>query len=146
MISVPSALSGRQNGISAAVIKLRRRRLVSQAKMAHGAIRRNAVRPRQHADRQFGDAGAVRADIGALVEKELVIQGQDAPFGIYCHAGMVALLARVVRGHQMLTPVLYPFDRSSEPHGRETDEKILGIEFAADSKPAAGIALLQYYR
>src|SRR6266481_3819386 len=46
----------------------------------------------------------------------------------------------------MLTPVLDPFDWPSQPHGRQTDEKILGIELAADAEPAAGIALLQYHR
>src|SRR6266852_5325655 len=59
---------------------------------------------------------------------------------------MVALLARVVRGHQMLMPVLYPFDRPSQPQGRETSQKILGIELAADAEPAARITLLQHHR
>src|SRR5882724_4180359 len=46
----------------------------------------------------------------------------------------------------MLTPVLDPFDWPSQPHGRQTDQKILGIELAADAEPAAGVALLQRHR
>ena len=61
--------------------------------MAHRAIGRNAVRARQHADSQFGDAGAVGAHIGALVEKKLVIQGQNAPLPIHRRTHMMALLA-----------------------------------------------------
>jgi hypothetical protein len=39
---------------------------------------------------------------------------------------MMALLARVVGGHQMLAPVLDPFDRPSQSQGGEADKKILG--------------------
>ncbi len=89
----------------------RGRRLVGQAKPADRSVGRDAVRSRDHAHGQLRDAGAVGAHIGALVEKELVLQGQHMPFGVNGGADMVALLARVVRRHQVLAPVLDPFDR-----------------------------------
>src|SRR3984893_16197357 len=46
----------------------------------------------------------------------------------------------------MLTPILDPFDGPPQPHGRETDQKILGIELAAAADPSAGVALLQAHR
>ena len=85
------------------------------------------------------------AHIGALVETELVLQRQDAALGIDRDAGMVMLLARVIGRHQMLAPVLDPFDRPAEPHRREADEKILRVELAADAEAAAGIAFLEHH-
>src|SRR5205085_2197050 len=83
-------------------------------------------------------------DIGALVEIKLVLQREHMAVGIYCDPGMVALLARMVRGHQVLAPVLDPFDRPLEPHCRQADEKVLRVELAADAEPSAGIAFLQH--
>ncbi len=59
-------------------------------------------------------------------------------------AGVVMLFARVIGRHQMLAPVLDPFDRPAEPHRREADEKILRVELAADAEAAAGIAFLEH--
>ncbi len=84
------------------------------------------------------------AHIGALIEIKLILQCEHAAIGIHRDPGMVALLARMVGGHQVLTPVLDPFDRPREPHCREADEKILRVELAADAEPATGIAFLQH--
>ncbi len=86
------------------------------------------------------------AHIGALVEIELVVERQDHAVGIDRHARMVALLARMVRRHQVLATVLDPFDRAAEAQRGEADEEILGIELAADAEPAAGVTLLQHHR
>ena len=56
----------------------------------------------------------------------------------------MALLARVVGRHQVLAPVLDPFDRPAEAHRGEADQHILGVELAADAEAAADIALLQH--
>ncbi len=124
----------------------RRRRLVGQAEMTDRAIGRDPIGAGQHADRHLGDARAMRADIGALVEEELVLQGQDTPLGIDRDAGVMVLLARVVGRHQMLAPILDPFDRAAQPQRGEAHQKILGVKLAADAETAAGIALLQHDR
>src|ERR1700746_1069922 len=86
-----------------------------------------------------------RAHISALVEIELILQGQDVPFGIDRCASMMVRLARMVGGHQMLAPILDPFDRPLQSHGGDTNKKIFGIELASDSEPAAGIAFFQHH-
>jgi hypothetical protein len=61
--------------------------------MAHAAIGRDAVRPRHHGHRHLRNPGAMGAHIGALVEVEYVLEGQDPALGVECSAGVVALLA-----------------------------------------------------
>ena len=56
---------------------------------------------------------------------------------------LVALLARMVGGDQMLAPVLDPFHRPAEPHRRDADQHVLRIEFAADAEAAADMAFEQ---
>ena len=68
------------------------------------------------------------------------------PLGIDRDAGMMVLLARMVRRHQMLAPVLDPFDRAAQPQRGETHQEILGVKLAADAEAAAGVALLQHHR
>jgi hypothetical protein len=58
---------------------------------------------------------------------------------------MMALLPRLVGRHQMLAPVLDPFDRPAEPQRRECHEKIFGVKLAADAEAAAGVALFQHH-
>ena len=86
----------------------------------------------------------MRAHIGALIEIKFVLQGEHMAIGVNRDPGMVTLLARMVRSHQVLAPVLDPFDRPLEPHCRQADEKVFRVELAADAEPAAGIAFLQY--
>ena len=123
----------------------RRRRLVGQAKPADRAIGRNPIRAGQHRDRHFRDARTVGAHVGALVEDKFVLERQDAALFIDRDAGVVMLLARVIGRHQMLAPVLDPFDRAAEPHCGETDEEILRVELAPDAEAAAGIAFLEHH-
>jgi|HubBroStandDraft_6_1064221.scaffolds.fasta_scaffold20067_3 hypothetical protein len=94
--------------------------------MANAAIGRDAVRPGDHRHRHLRHPGAMRAHIGALVEEECVFQSQNPTVRVERGARMMALLARVVGGHQMLAPVLDPFDRPSQSQGGEADKKILG--------------------
>jgi hypothetical protein len=49
-------------------------------------------------------------------------QGQDPTVRVERGARMMALLARVVGGHQVLAPVLDPFDRPSQSQGGEADK------------------------
>src|SRR5262245_9321092 len=58
----------------------------------------------------FGDREALQ--IGALVMKEGVVDRQDMAVAVDRRADVVALLARVIGRHQMLAPVLDPFDRA----------------------------------
>ena len=58
-------------------------------------------------------------------------------------AQLVALLARMVGGDEMLVPVLDPFDRPAEPQRGEADQHVLGIELAAHAEAAADMALEQ---
>ena len=114
--------------------------------MADAAIGGDAVRPGHHGHGHLRNPGAVGAHIGALVEIELSSRARIRPVGIERGARVVALLARMVGGHQMLAPVLDPFDRPPQSHRGEADEKILGVELAANPEPAAGIAFLQHHR
>ena len=123
-----------------------RGRLVGQAEVADAAIGRDAVRPGHHGHGHLCNPGAMGAHIGALVEVEYVFQGQDLAVGVDRCASVVGLLARVVGGHQMLVPVLDPFDRPPQSHCGDADEKIFGVELAAYSKPTPGIAFLQHHR
>jgi hypothetical protein len=54
----------------------------------------------------------------------------------------MVLLAGMVGGHQMLAPVLDPLDRPPQSERGDTNEKVFGVELAADAEPAAGIAFL----
>ena len=60
--------------------------------------------------------------------------------------GLVALLARMVGGHQMLAPVLDPFHRAPEAQRRDADQHVLGIELAAHAEAAADMAFVEMHR
>ena len=113
--------------------------------MTDAAISGNAVRPGYHRDRHLCNSRTVSPHIGALVEVEYVLEGQNVPVGIDRGAGVVALLPRVVGRHQMLAPVLDPLYRPAQSHRGETNEKVFRVELAADPEPAAGIAFLQHH-
>ena len=55
------------------------RRLVGQPDMRMRAIGRNAIRPRQHRGGEIGHRRRVGAHIGALIVKNLVVDGENAP-------------------------------------------------------------------
>ncbi len=72
-------------------------------------------------------------DAAAQAQDRAVLRARDLELG--------GKPARVVRGEEMLAPVLDPFDRALQAARRERDEKILGIEFAAHAEAAADIVL-----
>ena len=51
------------------------------------------------------------------------------------------LLARVVRGHEVLGAILDPLHGAAEPLRRERDQDVLGIELAAHAEAAADVDL-----
>ena len=112
--------------------------------MANAAIGRNPIRPGDHRHRHLRHPGAMRAHIGALVEVECVLHGQDPTLRVERGGRVMVLLARVVGGHQVLAPILDPFDRSPQSQSGEADKKIFRIELTANPEPAAGIALPEH--
>jgi hypothetical protein len=50
-------------------------------------------------------------------------------------------LARVVGRHQVLAPVLDPFDGTADMTGCERDQKVLRVELAAHAEAAADVGL-----
>ncbi len=122
----------------------RRRRLVGQAEMADRADRPGRGRARAACRRHLGDARAVGAHIGALVEKELVLQAEHAPFGIDRGADVVALLARMVGRHQCSRRSSIHLTGRPSRSAASADQNILGIELAANAEAAADMALVQH--
>ena len=88
----------------------------------------------------------VGAHIGALVVPELVVEGEDAALGVECGADLVALLARMVGADEMLAAVLDPFHRAREPHRRDADQHVLGIDLAANAEAAADMGFVHMDR
>src|SRR5262249_36872257 len=87
--------------------------------------------------------GADGPHVGAKVGGRAPAQAQ---YGALTRAGdfEVALgVARVVGRHQILTPVLDPFDRPAEKAGRERDQEILRVELPARAEAAADVVLDQ---
>ena len=124
----------------------RRRRLVGQPEMADARDRPARDRGRAAcAAVRSGTRGAMGAHIAALVVKEFVVDAEDAAVRIDRGARVVALLARMIGGDQVLAPVLDPFHRPAEPQRRDADQHVLGIELAADAEAAADMALEQVH-
>ena len=82
--------------------------------MAGGAIGADLVGAGEHAHGAPDDARAVGAHIGALVVEEFVVDAEQPPFAVDRRAHLVALLARMVGGGQILAAVLDPFDRTAK--------------------------------
>ena len=82
--------------------------------MAARAIGRHAVGAGQHGGGEIGHGRRVRAHVGAVVVEELVVDAEDAAVFVDRRPDLVALLARVIGGDQVLAPVLDPFDRPLE--------------------------------
>ena len=111
--------------------------------MPGSPISRHVIGPRQHAGGEVDDAGAVGAHIGALVVEEIIVDGEDVPVLVDRGAQLVALLARMIGGDEMLVAVLDPFDRPREPQRREADQHVFRIELAAHAEAAADMAFEQ---
>jgi hypothetical protein len=79
------------------------------------------------------------------VEK-LVLDGEDPTLRIDPGADMMALLARVVGGHQVLAPVFDPFDWAPEAQRGERYQHVFGVELPPDAKLAADMALVEMDR
>src|SRR5215467_8551336 len=82
---------------------------------------------------------AVRPHIGADVAPDIAAQPENAAVTIERNLEVALGLARMRDGHEMLAPVLHPFDRAAELACRERNEKILRIELAARTKAAADV-------
>ena len=121
------------------------RRLVGQADVADHAIGRHAIGAGQHGGGEIGHGRGVGAHIGALVVKELAVDGEQAAVGIDRGANAVVLLARMIGGDQMLAPVLDPFHRPAEPQRAEADQHVLGIKLAAHAEAAADVAFVEMH-
>ena len=121
-------------------------RLVGQPDMPDRAIGRHAVRPRNESADHHGDADGVRAQIGALIVPELVVDRENAAVAIHGGPDLVGLLTRMVGADQVLAAVLDPFHRPAEPHRGDADQHVLGIELAADAETAADMGFVQMDR
>ena len=111
--------------------------------MAGDPIGRDDIGPGEHRGGEVGHGRGVGADIGALVGEEFVVDREDEAARIDRGADVVDLVARVVRGDEMLAPVLDPLDRPAEAKRAERDQHVLGIDLAADAEAAADMALVE---
>jgi hypothetical protein len=107
------------------------------------AIGRHPVRTGQHAGRHVRHARTVRADVAALGVEVFVLQRKNSSCLVGRDPHAMDLLARMVRGHQMLVPIFDPFDRPPQPQSGKTDQNVLGIELAANPESASGVSLEQ---
>jgi len=82
---------------------------------------------------------AVGTHIGADIHIDVAAQAEDAAVPVECHLDLAFGLARMSDGHEMLAPILHPFDRTAELAGRKGDQKILRIELAARPEAAADV-------
>lgn len=84
---------------------------------------------------------AVGAGVGAHVHREPPAQGEQRAVARERDRQLALHLARVVRGHQVLAPVLDPLHRAPERERRERDQQVLRIELAARPEAAADVDL-----
>ena len=117
--------------------------LVGEFYVPDGAVGWHAVGAGQHRRGKIRHRGGVGAHISALIVKEFVVDGEDAPVAVDGGADVVGLLARMVGGDQVLAAVLDPFHRTPQPQRRDTNKHVFRIEFAADSESAADMAFEQ---
>src|SRR5262245_18107699 len=81
----------------------------------------------------------VRAHIGTDVAPDVTAQPEDRAVAVERDLKLAFGLARMRNGHEMLAPVLDPFDWSAELARRKCNQKVLRIEFAAGAKAAADV-------
>src|SRR5258705_11090830 len=79
--------------------------------------------------------------IGADVAPDVAAQPENGAVAIERDLKVALGLARMRNGHEMLAPVLDPFDRTAELACRKRNQKILRIELAARAKATADVAL-----
>ena len=114
--------------------------------MRIGAIRRDAIGPRQHGSGEIGHRHRVGAHIGALIVKDLVVDRENAPVAIDRGAHAMLLLARMIGGDQMLAAILDPFDRPLQAQRGDADQHVLRIDLAANAEAAADMPFKKVHR
>ena len=124
----------------------RGRRLVGETEVTDRPVGRHAVRTGQNAGRHVNDARRVGSDVAALVVEINVVDGEDDAVVIDGGANLVQLLARMIGSDQMFAAVLDPFHRPVEFLGRDADQKIFRIHFAADAEAAADVRFIHMDR
>ena len=124
----------------------RRRSLVGEPKVTDRAIGRDPVGTGKDAGRHMHDARGMGAHIGALIVEITIVDGEDSPFVVDRRTQSVKLLARMIGGDQMLAPVLDPFHRPPEAHGRDADQHVFRVELAADAEAAAHVRFVHMDR
>src|SRR6266508_3380078 len=104
-----------------------------------------AIRAGKHSRREIDHARAMRAHIGALIVKELVIDRQNAAVAIDGGANFVPLLPRMIGGDEMLVTILDPLHRVPETQSAEADQHVFGVKLAAHAEAAADMAFEQMH-
>src|SRR5256885_494326 len=79
----------------------------------------------------------VRPYIGANVAPDIATQTEDRAVAIERNLEVALRLTRMSDGHEMLAPILHPFDRTAELACRKRNQKIFWIELAARAPPPA---------
>src|SRR5690242_15941376 len=114
--------------------------------MSGGTIAWYPIGAGQHAGGEIEHARAMGAHIGALVVEEDVLDPEDAAIGIDRGAHLMALLARMIGGDEMLVAILDPLDGAAQPQRAEAGQHVLGVKLAAHAKAAADMALVEMHR
>ena len=89
--------------------------------------------------RRLDDGGKRPHGIGADVDGDLDVGGQDLALFIGIGRDFVMVLAAVGTGHQMLAAVLYPAHRMPELPGQPGDGQLLGLHDALVAKAATDV-------
>ncbi len=87
----------------------------------------------------------MRAHVGAVVVKELVVDPENATVFGDRGPDPVALLARMIGGNQMFAPVFDPLDRLSELQRGCADKHIFRVHFPANAEASADVALIELH-
>src|SRR5205085_1354593 len=117
------------------------RRLVREMRVRLDVDIRHAIRPGEELRDVARRNGAVGAEIGADIDPDLAAQGHDVPVALAEDLELRLHLARMVRRHQVLAPVLGPFHRPPEAPRGEWNQEIFRIELAAHAEAAADVGL-----
>ena len=83
----------------------------------------------------------MRADVRAEIGHESVAQRHDRAVAAHADLDLMVLLARVVRGDQVLATVFDPLHRTAQAHRRPRHHVVLGIELAAHAEASAHLEL-----
>src|SRR5262245_26243774 len=109
------------------------------------AIGWHAIRARQHGRRKVGDGCGVCAHVSPVIVKELVIDPENAAIFVDRGPDLVALLARMIGGDQMLAAIFNPFYGFPELQRRSANEDVLRIHLAANAEAAADMTLVELH-